>query len=152
MKLIRLCKEEEVKSILERKDFDGVGKKYQNNEKLNNFNYDPNEKYLHFFRDISGILYLDSTKGNYICTYLVPDELLEGKNGYGKYLDYVNFKQLQLVPEFAIESKFLSFDNLEKVEKIVKDIDYHDLFFNPYFKGLTETIYDAEDERDLGEN
>lgn len=149
MKVIRLCDEKEIDSIIKNKNFSEVGDFYHDEEKKSNHKYLPNKKYLHFFKDISGIVYLSPTKGRYICTYFIPDEIAEEKMGYGEYLDYVNFKEINLVPEYAIEVELLDFDFLIKVDKIIQDISYKDLFFNPYFKGLTENVYNDEDVSEL---
>lgn len=153
MKVYRLCKEAEINYILKNKDFKNIGNFFNNDKKKNNHSYRAGKKYLHFFKDLKSILYLNSTKGHFICTYNIPDNILNQRNGFGQYLDYINFKTLHLVSEYAVENDLIQFGFLTKIDKIIQDLDYEDLYYNPDFKGLIESIYENENPNELdGEN
>lgn len=142
MEVFRLCQQDEIKKILIQKSFVGVGQTYQNNYELNSHDYRANVKYLHFFKNKIDLLYLNTAAGRFICTYDIPEELLKQSAGQGKYKDYIAFKTLCYVDEYAIPVNNLKFEHLQSVNKIIKDFDFEDIHENPreYF----QTIYQRE--------
>ncbi len=95
---------------------------------------------MHFFEDINSILYLDTSAGRYVCTYNVPADILKKCEGYGNYWDYISFKFLCIVKEFAIPSYLLQFEYLENVDLLTSSIDYEDLLDNKIIN-LTKRLY-----------
>lgn len=140
MKVIRLCKGQEIKQILETHSFSGAGLSSVINPKLNTHLYKRNEFYLHFFTKLENIFYLNVQKGCFICTYDMPNELLEQYQGIGYYLDFIFYRNLVEVVEYAVESKKMNFDYLEKVEVLKVDLDYEDLL-DSSLDDFTEVIY-----------
>ena len=59
MKVFRLCREDEVKQILNSKSFENVGNYCRNSER-NSHNYNEDVRYLHFFKNKSDLLYLNT--------------------------------------------------------------------------------------------
>ena len=142
MEVFRLCRQDEIKKILTQKSFANVGQTCRNNPELNSHNYRANVKYLHFFKDKTDLLYLNTTAGRFICTYDIPEKLLKQTAGQGKYKDYIAFKTLCNVDEYAIPVNHLKFEHLQTVNQIIKDFDFEDIHENPreYF----QTIYQLE--------
>ena len=141
MLVYRLCKKEEIEEILNSKNYKKVGKSFKINNKLNMHKYIENKKYLHFFKRKDSILYLNTIKGYYICTYDIPYKLLEFTFGLGYYLDKINFKISEQVEEYAIPSDYMLFEYLVKVDEIIDDIDIDDYLYNNIKNKLT-TIYE----------
>lgn len=139
MIVYRICNEYEIKEIMKSKSFSNIGNNYTNDKKKNTHNYLQNKKYVHFFKDLSSIYYLNVTKGYYICTYDIPDVLLEENEGIGFYLDREFFKRLEEVCEYAITNDQILFNYLIKVEKINNYIDYEDYIYDNYKTSLEVT-------------
>lgn len=76
MNVYRLCRKDEIDKILTDKDFKHVGACFQTDTKKNNFQYVDGVKYLHFFKDESSLLFLNTLKGRFICGYDIPDGIL----------------------------------------------------------------------------
>lgn len=150
MKVYRLCNQTEIDKILKDESFENVGSFYQNNSEKTSLKYEKDKKYLHFFNDKYSTLYLGCKKGQFICTYDIPDKIIKQRLGYGNYKNIVNPDTIDLVPEYAMETDLLKFEQLSSVGKLVKDIDFKDFFFNPYFKGLIENYYNRENVKGLG--
>lgn len=140
MKVFRLCRENEVKQILDTKSFEYIGNYCRNSEK-NSHIYNENIKYLHFFKNKSDLLYLNTLTNRFICVYNIPKEILSMYSGYGKYRDYIRFITLNKVEEFAVPSSIIKFDYLSSISKIVKDIDFEDMCENPNLSGFIQQIY-----------
>jgi len=142
MQVFRLCKEDEIKKILNQKSFTEVGQICKKNHELNSHNYRNNVKYLHFFKNKIDLLYLNTASGRFICTYDIPEEFLRQYAGQGKYKDYIAFKTLCNVDEYAIPVKHLKFEYLQTVKKIIRDFDYEDIYEHP--SEFFQTIYSRE--------
>ncbi|MCM1404114.1 MAG: hypothetical protein NC133_01205 [Prevotella sp.] len=136
-----MCGEDEINEILNNREFTGIGQNFQNDKRKNNFIYLPGTKYLHFFREKSSILYLNPIKNRFICCYDIPNSILVQRSGTGKYWDFMNFKKMMLVAEYAIESELVKFEYLQNVGKITSDIDYEDFLTDPALKCFVKTIY-----------
>ncbi|MBE5738986.1 MAG: hypothetical protein E7354_04595 [Clostridiales bacterium] len=145
MNAFRLCDEAEVKSILDSHSFEGLGKPFEQNPKLNNHKYEDNRRYLHFFKDLGSIFYLYPDTGKYICTYDFPQEILEGSMGQGKYLDYFFFRNLQLVGEYAIPEDLLKFSHLISISLINKGLEVEDYIEDSSLNSFVTNIYDARE-------
>jgi len=150
MILYRICSEIEVDLILDN-DFNEVGSlganliEYQNQKGMNNHKYDPNKYYMHFYKEKDNVLFGNATTGNYVCTYDLPDDILEGKLCFGKYNGYFYGNNEINVSEYAIESEKIQKEYLQKIERVKEDIcitdddfpDSLDDFFEPvYVKSL----------------
>ena len=140
MKIYRLCRENEVKEILTNKSFENIGNYCKNSDK-NTHLYDENTKYIHFFKHENDLLYLNTLENRFICVYDIPEVVLYKYYGEGSYLDYINFRKLNKVEEFALPSEILRFDYLQSINKIIKDIDVDDLCENSNFKNMLEEVY-----------
>lgn len=121
--LYRVCNKEEIESILKNKNFEDVGKKRNLDTKKNNFNYEKDEKYMHFFTNKHNILYLDCSKGKYVCTYDLPEKIVKEHKGIGKYLDYMFFENIIEVEEVAIPITLMDYNYLDSIEKLIDDYD-----------------------------
>ncbi len=140
MIVYRICKEEEIEHILNDKNFKNIGKTFKPNQAINTHLYKTNKNYIHFFKNIDSIFYLNTYANIYICTYCIPDNLLEEHYGIGYYLDRTNFNTLEKVPEYAIENEFIHFNQLLKIERIKEYIDIEDYIYYDISPKI-ETIY-----------
>ena len=109
--------------------------------------YVENKKYLHFFEKKDSVLYLDTIKGKYICTYDIPYKLFDEYSGMGYYLDRIKFKTLEQVHEYAIPCNYILFDYLLRVEEIIEDMDFDDYLYDNMDNKLV-TIYEKEIKND----
>ena len=143
MLVYRLCKEEEYNSIMNTKSYDDIGSVCNKNRWLNNHSYQPNQKYLHFFKDFDSIFYCYLKEGTYVCTYELPDELLEQYAGIGKYVDRMFMRKHEMVTEYAIPNEKISFIFLRKIERVNQSIDFEDYLADEY-QDFLETVYNRE--------
>jgi len=144
MLLYRLSKECEVNKILSYRDFDGIGREYLREEDFlfcNNHDYKENEKYLHFFKEKSNLLYLWMDVGEMICTYDIPKEIVDTHTGEGYYTDYFTFTEREVIEECAIPSYLIDFDDLVSVDEITYTIDVDDYLLDPSMKKYTKEYY-----------
>ena len=141
MLVYRICTESEKIAIIEDKGFDDTGVFCSYNPGLNTHNYCPNAKYLHFFKDFDSIFYLLVAEGDYLCTYDIPEWLLNNYIGEGFYLDRENFRNPESAIEYAIPNCDLKFNYLEKIDKITRYVDYDDYLDGNYEDGF-ETVYE----------
>lgn len=140
MIVYRICKKEEIDKIFHDRSFQNVGKVCERNERTNTHLYVKNKKYMHFFKDKESIFYLETTKDMFICTYDIPNYLLEKHSGVGFYYDMFNFKNLEEVSEYAIESELINYDYLLKVEEILEYIDIEE-YMDGDVSSRIKTIY-----------
>lgn len=124
MRLYRLCNKEEAKDILQHRNFEGIGHKCQNDYTKNTHQYMKNVNYMHFFENEMSLLYLYPAKGKTICVYDIPDEILSSSREKGVYLDFINFKDIQEVAEYAIESDKVKFEYLETIYLVDENLDF----------------------------
>ena len=143
MVVYRLCNELEFQKILNTMSFNDIGSLYSDNSKLNNHKYQANQKYLHFFKDYNSLFYLCLKPGSYICTYDIPDNLLEKYVGIGQYLDIIFMRKLENAIEYAIPNDEILFDYLKRIDKVSKYIDYEEYLDGDY-KSSLETLYDKQ--------
>ena len=144
MQVYRLCRKDEIDKILTDKNFENVGQCFQTDVKKNDFKYADGVKYLHFFKDKSSLLFLNTTQGRFVCGYDIPDAILAERASVGRYRDFINFKNLVQVPEYVVESDLMKFEYLKQVDKIIADIDYEYYLDDPSLKGLIKNIYSQE--------
>ncbi len=147
MVIYRVCKKEEVKRILDERSFDNVGNFCKNTE-INSHNYKENTKYLHFFKSKTDLLYLNTSKGMYICIYDIPTEILTKYHGFGKYNSYFEIacsddKTINLVSveEYAIPSNIIKFKHLKIIAEIIEYADIEDFYDDCYFSKCINIIY-----------
>ena len=143
MVVYRLCNELELQKILNTTSFDDIGSLCSDNLKMNNHKYQSNQKYLHLFKDFNSLFYLYLKPGLYICTYDIPDEILEKYAGIGKYLDIVFMRKLEDIVEYAIPNSEILFDYLKRIDKVSKYIDYEE-YLDDNYKNNLETVYDTQ--------
>ncbi len=124
MQVFRLCKYEEFKSILEKRNFKYIGQEFQINSQKNTHQYLQNVKYMHFFKDEISLLYLEGHKGDYVFVYDIPDEILNVSSGYGFYFDFINFSSINKITEYAIDAKKIGFEHIKRVYSIIQDLDF----------------------------
>lgn len=141
MEVYRICFSDEINRIIKRKNFKNVGHTYVHT-KVNTHNYNTKTKYLHFFEQKDSIFYRSTVKGKYICTYDIPEELLNEYFGYGYYLNYFTFKNTNLIEEYAIPTSILKIEYLKKVEFIKEDIDISDYIDDNTLSKCLEVIYE----------
>lgn len=146
MIVYRLCRKDEIESILKNKNFNSVGKFFKADTKKNNHKYLVGKKYLHFFKNKDSLLYLNLSPNRYICTYDIPSKQLQNNAGIGKYLDYRYFEELQEIEEFAIDTSLLKFEYLIEADKITDFIDYEDFFADTSLKDFMQTCYKSGQE------
>ena len=124
MKVYRLCDKNEIDIVFKSKSFNSVGNKFEIDPKKNTHQYLQDTEYIHFFKKPISLLYLSLLKGKYICVYNIPDSILQQYEGTGLYLDFIFFRNLHQIAEYAIPSKNLEFNYLEKIFLINEDIDF----------------------------
>ena len=122
MEVYRLCNEVEYQIIGNTMSFDNIGSIYKNNSKENNHNYHNNQKYIHFFKEYTSLFYLYLKPGLYMCTYDIPDELLEKYVGVGQYLDIVFMRKLENVVEYAIPNNEILFEVIKNNNELKVNI------------------------------
>ena len=138
MKLYRVCKEKEAQIRLNDGDFSQLGSNHRNEYK-NDFKYEPDKKYLHFLGYFGDIHYLNLSKGNYICEYDIPDDIVpEPSHGY--YMDFISFKSQEEIDEYVIESKNIKFEYLTEMHRILEYIDYEDYIYGD-LPSMIEEVY-----------
>lgn len=150
MIVYRLCQENEIKKIIETKDFSFVGtlgkvyKKEKGEIDLNTHHYKETKRYMHFFPKLDNIFYLNPEKDMYVCYYDIPEELLNNCIGYGEYKDYFTLSIPRKILEYSIENNDLDFNYLEKVDKIIENIPVEEYFADENLTNFLETIYTKE--------
>lgn len=149
MKVYRLCDENEVQDILSRHTLQDIGNLFKSDCKKNTHNYIDGKKYMHLFDDIYSVLFLNSNKGKYICVYDIPIDILDVNKGIGYYLDYVSFSKMINITEYAVESKNIKYNYLDKIYFITNDLDF-DYYpdENEFYSCLT-LKYDFEKQKQL---
>lgn len=142
MLVYRLCHKDEIDKILGTKTFNDVGKRFETNPKVNTHKYDVTKIYLHFFKERACLAYLNLRENRFICTYDIPNEILNDAYGTGYYLDYCNFERLDSCDEYAIPREDLSFTYLQDVRIILTDIDVDDYLGDEIIDESTRVIYE----------
>ncbi len=151
MILYRICNKKELDLIKEKDDFSEIGTsgsdliRYQKQNDMNTHMYDINKNYMHFFVDKGNVLYMNSILGNYICTYDIPNSILEGKLGIGRYSSYFYNRDIIGIAEYSIESSKIKKEYLQKVEMITSDMCITDDDYPDSLDEFLETIYTNND-------
>ena len=140
MLVYRICNNIEISKLLTNKSLSEIGKTYKIDKLKNTHNYKSNIKYIHFFKEFDSVFYLNTNKNHYICTYNIPDYLLDNNLGLGYYLDRTFLRSIDNVHEYVIDSNIVLFDYLIKIDKIISNIDFDDYLYSSYQNKL-ETIY-----------
>ncbi len=147
MLVYRICDKEEVKKIINGISFDDIGNCFTVNSDLNTHQYKSDIRYLHFFKNYDSVFYLNVTNGYYICTYNIPEEILDLYSGIGLYRDRLFFKSLEEVPEYAVPSNEIKSNYLERIDKVTDYIDFEDYVYGNYVDNLI-TIYHYNQSRE----
>ena len=154
MLVYRVCTQNEVNRILQNEPFSTIGClgedfiKYQQTRAINNHKYKSDKLYLPFFDDIWSITYWKATKGNYVCTYDIPDDILVNCFGTGKYLNSGSESEIaNSVSEYAVESDKIKKQYLIRVELIKANIDLTDDDYIETLEDYLEVIYETSSQR-----
>lgn len=121
MQVYRLCNKEEIDKLLNEKTLKNIGHEFTVGG-LNSHDYKPNTIYLHFFPRLESILLLDTSKDNYICTYDIPDEILNKHYGFATYWQNDPATNNPNTLEYAVPSLEIDYNYLIKVDKIIQTI------------------------------
>lgn len=138
MKVYRLCNNDEIKSILKNRNFNTVGQNFEINPEKNTHKYLQDIEYLHFFKKPISLLYLSLLKGKYICVYNIPDNILQQYEGTGLYLDFIFFRNLHELKEYAVPCGKLKLSYIERIYEIIELID-----FDEYIPSSTDEVMDS---------
>lgn len=149
MKVFRICNEYEVATILSEKSLANVGKYSQINKIANTHNYKKNVKYMHFFQNYLDVFYLDEANICYVCTYDIPEEILNKYEGIGYYLDRDNYTEMESVKEYAVPSNLLDFRYLQQIDKICDTVLFEELLDGSYQEKII-TICEKKKIKKLG--
>lgn len=140
MKVYRICNIDEYNIILNEHSLSSIGRIPKNDKMLNDHNYQADTRYMHFFQRMIDIGHWLTEEGRYLCTYDIPDDLLEKHKGTGRYPVYQEWAE---VSEYAIPSSLISFDYLKKMEYMDPSISWDDLINNTYRRKLS-TVYEIK--------
>ena len=135
----RVCKKEEYESLVNCVAFSELGAYFDfDTSLLNDHNYDKDEKYLHFFREMGNIVFLGTLKGNYLCYYDVPDDLLEKSKGIGYYNEPGIIVKRFNIEEYAIPSNLIKYEYLIGIARIKHEIELNDYLDDPSLASFLE--------------
>lgn len=148
MIVYRICKRTELQKIFEYNNFTNVGYNFSILD-LNTHNYNKNSKYLHFFKNKESIFYLRTLKDRYICVYDIPEDILNRYKGIGYYLDYINYRILNEVTEYAIENNVIDLKFLKQVGYIKRDIEFEEYLDDCDLTDFIEIIYTCTGDKKL---
>lgn len=146
MLLYRICTNKEVDLILNN-NFSFVGSrgseliKYQQEKGMNNHKYDPDKYYMHFYIDKDNILFSNAVAFNYVCTYDIPEEILNNSLGYGNYLSLFNLESTVRILEYALESSKMKKEYIVRIEMIKENIDICDDDYPSSLDDFFEPVY-----------
>jgi len=124
MKVFRLCTSDEIENILAFKSLRHAGQMCYNDPTRNDHQYEFGKKYMHFFGDERQLLYLSPKQGHNVCVYDIPDNVLKESKGYGIYLNFINMRRTNKVPEFAVPTDKMKLDYLKSIYLVTGDIDF----------------------------
>lgn len=107
MKVYRYLSHEELKNIL-RNNVENIGSYFSNeNSKMNTHRYDPNERYIHFYKNSESMqdiraIYRNFSNDFYFCCFDVPISLLFVCKGKGYYPAHGFQEDICTLTEYAI--------------------------------------------------
>ena len=130
MLVYRVAHYKEVQNILLFKSFRFVGDYEREYNKSNTHYYEWNKRYLHFFDNLDNINYLHLNEGNCVCTYDIPEDILDKHRGHGIYMDYINFEHAVFVDEYAVPTSKLKYEYLVDIKQLLDCVDYEDYIEN----------------------
>lgn len=146
MLLYRICTNKELNLILTN-NFSEVGSfgaeliEYQKEKGMNTHKYEADKYYMHFYKDKDNVLFGNTSAGNYVCTYDIPDEILDNSFGYGQYLSPFNLESIVSVPEYAIESNIIKKEYIKRIEIIKETIEFCDDDYPNSLDDFFESVY-----------
>ena len=140
MLVYRISSEQEINQILKDQSFINIGKTYNRDEKVNTHLYVEGKQYIHFFKDYDSIFYLYVTKGCYIVTYDIPEELLNQNKGIGYYYDRTYMEKLESVEEYSIPKEQVHFSYLIGIDKVIEPIEFEDYYCDDYKNKLLKRV------------
>ncbi len=150
VQVFRICDKAEVDKIFKDMDFKDIGasgkmhKRKPGEATVNNHVYDEDEMYMHFFPKFSDLFYINLEKGKCVCTYDIPEEILDASLGYGEYMDLFTYSIPRKVPEYCINNKLLKFEYLTQVKLLTNDISYIDFLSEEPLDDFYELIYSKQ--------
>ena len=143
MLVYRVCSGAEIIKLFNDGNFSNVGNFFKKNT-LNTHDYKSDKKYLHFFQNIESVIYVE-TKGKFLCTYDIPNEMLD--KGFGNYMDSVNFRSLVSILEYAIEIDEMDFEYLESIDRINSCLEIEDYLKDMSFTNFIDPVYKKESKK-----
>ena len=149
MIVYRMCSQKEVDKILEKHYFDKIGCKREIDPHLNTHQYQKGIYYMHFFLAEDSLFYSYLPINYCICTYDIPDDLVNKYFGFGYYPNREgkkkgNYYQLETVKECAIPSQFIYFDYLKSVD-ILNGYPIYEDYLNGTFSYFLDSYYEKEE-------
>ena len=139
MKVYRIASRIEIDKFLTNKSFDKIGSKFNETCINNNHHYQMDTYYMHFFDNKSDIFYFYNCLKRFICTYDIPDEILNEYSGIGKYFSKYRYQKEEYVLEYAIPSKYIKLEYLESIEALPIKYSYKEFLQNGDYN--SEPIY-----------
>ena len=128
MLVYRICRQEEFDQIIGDVDFSNIGRKFTLDDtiSLNSHDYEEDGNYLHFFKELSSIIFLADLKDHYLCYYELPEDLLEKHKGIGYYAEPSLWMNTSKLEEYAVPSRLLMREFIVGIDKIKYGIDIDD--------------------------
>jgi len=143
MLVYRICTQDELSILLNERSLDNVAMYCEIDDRVNTHKYKKDKKYIHFFSEYGDVFYYDSKERRFICTYDISEDILENSKGIGYYLDRYLLRYIQKVPEYAVESDLVSFDDLKLVEEMTDNIFYED-YVDDEYRDKIQMVYQAD--------
>ena len=116
------------------------GTRYEKRANENSHDYNPNEKYLHFFKNLEDAQTVASVldiKANLLCKFSVDENSFKKFEGQGTYYynGDMNFGTVK-VTEYAIPTKLLSKENMVAYKPVKNLEDVQTLSINSNWKEI----------------
>lgn len=143
MLVYRICRLEEFEQIIGDDNFSNIGRTFTLDDtvSLNSHEYEEVGNYLHFFKELSSIIFLADLKDHYLCYYELPEDLLEQYKGTGYYSDPIYWMNTNKLEEYAIPSRLLKREFIIGIDRIKYGIDIDDYIDDPSFHNYIEMVY-----------
>ena len=149
MLVYRYCSKREINKIFEHHYFDKIGCQRDIDLHVNTHQYKKDVYYMHFYLAEDSLFYSYLSKDYCICTYEIPDDLVNKYLGAGYYPNREGKKigndyLLESVLECAIPSQFIYFDYLKKIDVLNESPLYED-YLKGTFPYFLDTYYKKEE-------
>ena len=140
MLVYRICNNKELDIILKERNFSNIGsvRKRERVEIANTHKYIVGIRYMHFFWNMESVYRINKSVNYAVCTYDIPEELLNKYYGAGRYL--INKDDFGWITEYAIPSEMIEFDYLKDILLISEICDNDVKFERIYSKKKIKKI------------